>query len=223
LTFPAHVLQLLARLALEAFLALPGSSAPPFRTVVQGATETYSNFIDRLWDALMNHPDLNEESKQQMFHVLAFDYANKVKKQLLASLPKGAGVEDMLSRVERAGAQKQQVTVTAAVQGVVREVVQPLAAVVQQNSPLQVQSSFCRICYWCGEKGHVRLCCCSAVWCERCQKSDHATKVCSGNERRSADRGRVWKQINPLGKARVFHNSLKLQLEAAWESTWKPQ
>jgi len=40
----------------------------------------------------------------------------------------------MLSRVERAGAQKQQVTVAAAVQGAVREVVQPLAAVVQQNS-----------------------------------------------------------------------------------------
>jgi len=91
LTFPAHVLQLSARLALEAFLALPGSSAPPFGTVVQGATETYSNFINQLWDVLMNHPDLNEESKQQIFRVLAFDNANKVTKQLLASLPKGAG------------------------------------------------------------------------------------------------------------------------------------
>jgi len=129
----------------------------------------------------------------------------------------------MLSRVERAGAQKQQATVAATVQGAVREVVQPLATVVQQNSPLQVQSSFRLICYQCGEKGHVRRCCRSAVWCERCQKSSHTTKVCSGNERRSADRGRVWKQINPPGKARVFHNSLKLQPEAAWESTWKPQ
>jgi len=164
LTFPAHVLQLSARLVLEAFLALPGSSAPPFGTVVQGATETYSNFIDRLWDALMNHPDLNEESKQQMFCVLAFDNANKVTKQLLAGLPKRAGVEDMLSRVERAGAQKQQATVAAAMQGAVREVVQPLAAAVQQNSPLQVQSFFCCICYRCGEKGHVRRCCHSTVW-----------------------------------------------------------
>jgi len=79
----------------------------------------------------MNRPDLNEESKQQMFRVLPFDNANKVTKQLLASLPKGAGVEDMLSRVERAGAQKQQVTLATAVQGAVRKVVQPLAAAVQ--------------------------------------------------------------------------------------------
>ena len=48
LTFPVHVLQLSARLALEAFLVLPGLSAPPFVTIVQGATESYSNFIDRL-------------------------------------------------------------------------------------------------------------------------------------------------------------------------------
>jgi len=223
LTFPTHVLQLSARLALEAFLALPGSSAPPFGTIVQGATEAYSNFINRLWDVLMNHPVLNEESKQQMFRLLAFDNANKVTKQLLAGLPKGAGVEDMLSRVERARAQKQQATVAAAVQGAVREVVQPLAAVVQQNSSLQVQSSFCRICYRCGEKGHVRCCCLGAVWCEKCQKNNHTTKVCSGNEGRSADRGHVWKQMNPPSKARVFHNSLKPQPEAAWESTWQPQ
>jgi len=130
LTFPANILQLTARLALEAFLALPGSSAPSFRTIVQGATESYSNFIDRLWDALMNHPDLNDESKQQVFWVLAFDNVNKTTKQILASLPKGAGVEEMLSRVERTDAQKQQATTAAAVQGAVREVVQPLAAVV---------------------------------------------------------------------------------------------
>jgi len=99
LIFPAHVLQLSARLALEAFFALPGSSAPPFGTVVQGATETYSNFINQLYNALMNHPDLNDESKQQMFRLLAFDYANKTTKQLLAGLLRGAGVEDMLFRV----------------------------------------------------------------------------------------------------------------------------
>jgi len=223
LIFPAHVLQMSARLALEVFFALPGSSAPPFGTVVQGATENYSNFINRLYNALMNHPDLNEENKQQIFHVLAFDNANKATKQLLAGLPKGAGVEGMLSRVERAGAQKQQATVAAAVQGAVREVVQPLAAAVQQNGPLQVQSSVRRICYQCGEKGHVRRCCRGTVWCENCQKDTHATKVCSGNKRRNTDRGCMWKQVNPQSKARVFHNSLKPQPEAAWELTWKPQ
>jgi len=67
LTFPANVLQLSAHLALEAFLALPGSSAPSFGTIVQGATKSYSNFIDQLWDTVMNHPDLNNESKQKCF------------------------------------------------------------------------------------------------------------------------------------------------------------
>jgi len=147
LTFSANIFQLSARLALEAFLALPGLSAPSFGTIVQGATESYSNFIDQLWDAVMNHPDLNNESKQQMFRVLSFDNANKTTKQILASLPKGAGVEEMLSSVERAGAQKQQATVAATVQGTVREVVQSLAAVVQQNSAQQMRQPYRGSCY----------------------------------------------------------------------------
>jgi len=217
LTYPAHVLQLSARLALEAFLALPGSSAPPFGTIVQGATESYTNFIDRLWDAGMNHPDLNDESKQQMFQVLAFDNANKITKQLLASLPKGAGVEEMLSRVERAGAQKQQATVAAAMKGAVRE------AVRQQPSTQQMKRPYRSSCYQCGEVGHIQRNCRGAVWCEKCQNTIHATKACSGNGRRSAERGRVRKEMNPPVKTRVFCNILKPQPEAAWELTWQPQ
>ncbi|XP_072714813.1 uncharacterized protein [Ciconia boyciana] len=64
ITFPAHMLQLSAQLALEAFLGLPGSSVPSFSNLQQGATEKYSNFVDRLWEAIMNHPDLSEDSKQ---------------------------------------------------------------------------------------------------------------------------------------------------------------
>jgi len=217
LTYPTHVLQLPARLGLEAFLALPGSSAPPFGTIVQGATESYSNFIDRLWDAVMNHPDLNDESKQQMFQVLAFDNANKTAKQLLASLPKGARVEEMLSRVERAGAQKQQATVAAALRGAVRKVVQ------QRPSAPQMKQPYHGSCYQCAEVGHTQHNCHSAVWCEKCQNATHATKACSGNERRSVERGRVQKEVNPPVKIRVFCNSLKPQPEANWESTWKPQ
>ena len=217
LTYPAHVLQLLAHLALEAFLALPGSSAPPFGTIVQGATESYSNFIDQLWDAVMNHPDLNDESKQQMLQVLAFDNANKTTKQLLASLPKGAGVEEMLSRVERAGAQKQQVTVAAAMRGAVREVVQ------QRPSTLQMRWPYRGSCYPCGEVGRTQRNCRSAVWCEKCQNTTHATKACSGNGRRSTERGRVQKEVNPPARTRVFCNSLKPQPEADWELTWKSQ
>lgn len=80
LTFPANLLQRSAQPALDAFLSLPGSSVPSFGTVVQGATEKYSDFIDRLWDAVMNHLDLGDENKQQKFRILAFDNANKTTK-----------------------------------------------------------------------------------------------------------------------------------------------
>jgi len=223
LTFPTNILQLSARLALEAFLVLPGSSAPSFGTIVQGATESYSNFIDRLWEAVMNHPDFNDENKQPMIRVLAFDNANKTTKQILTSLPKGAGVEEMLSRVERPDSQKQQATVAAAVQGTVREVVQPLAVVVQQNSVQQMRQPYHGSCYRCGEVGHIQCNCRGAVWCEKCQKTTHVTKACSGNGGRSAERVRVQKEMNPPGKTRVFCNSIKPQPEAAWESTWRPQ
>jgi len=223
LTFPGNILLLSACLALEAFLALPGSSAPSFGTIVQGATESYSNFIDQLWDAVMNHPDLNDESKQQMFRVLAFDNANKTTKQILASLQKGARVEEMLSRVERADSQRQQATVTAVVQGAVREVVQPLAAVVQQNSAQQMRQPYRGSCYRCGEVGHIQRNCHGAIWCEKCQKTTHATKACSGKRGRSTERGRLQKEMNPPGKTRAFCNSIKPQPEAAWESTWRPQ
>lgn len=122
--YPPSMLQLSARLAFDAFLALPAGGTPSFGNLMQGTTKKYSNFIDRLWEAIMQHPDLTEDSKNQMFKVLAFDNANKVTKQILASLPKGAGVEEMLMWVERAEAQRQGATVAAAVQGAVAAVVQ---------------------------------------------------------------------------------------------------
>ena len=104
LTFPTVMLQQSARLALDTFLSLPGSAVPSFGAVMQGATKKYSSFIDRLWEAVMHHLDLAEENKQQMFRILAFDNADKATKQILVSLPKGAGVDEMVARVERAEA-----------------------------------------------------------------------------------------------------------------------
>ena len=231
ISFPANMLQLSAQLALEAFLGLPGSSIPSFSNLQQGATEKYSNFVDRLWEAIMSHPDLSEDSKQQMFKILAFDNANKTTKQTLASLPKGAGVEEMLLRVERAETQRHGNTVAAAVQGAVREIIQPLAAVVQKKQgPAPKGKShrppgqpFRGNCFRCGESGHVKMNCRVAVWCERCQKSTHATKACSGNWKPSAGRGRAQTQMNPQNETQGFYNSTNQPPEEVWESTWKPQ
>lgn len=191
--------------------------------MVQGATEKYSNFIDRLWDAVMNHPDLGDENKQQKFRILAFDKANKTTKQILASLTKGAGVEEMLSRVERAGAQNQNETVAAAVQSAVREVIQPFAAVIQRKRPQRSDQPFCGSCFRCGETGHAKRNCRNAVWCDKCQKKTHSTKACTGNWKPRVERGLVQNQMNPQSETKVFCNSTKLQRGAAWESMWRPQ
>ncbi|KAK4806981.1 hypothetical protein QYF61_000310 [Mycteria americana] len=231
ITFPANMLQLSAQLALEAFLSLPGSSVPSFSNLQQGATEKYSNFVDRLWEAIMNHPDLSEDNRQQMFKILAFDNANKTTRQMLASLPKGAGVEEMLLRVERAETQRQGNTVAAAVQGAVREIMQPLAAVVQKKQGPAPKGKprrppgqpFRGSCFRCGESGHMKTNCRAAAWCDHCQKNNHATKACSGNWKPSAKRGRAQTQMNPQNGTQVFYNSAYQPPEEAWESTTNPK
>ncbi|KAK4811206.1 hypothetical protein QYF61_021277 [Mycteria americana] len=227
ITFPANMLQLSAQLALEAFLSLPGSNVPSFSNLQQGATEKYSNFVDRLWEAIMNHPDLSEDNRQQMFKILAFDNANKTTRQMLASLPKGAGVEEMLLRVERAETQRQGNTVAAAVQGAVREIMQPLVAVVQKKQGPTPKGKprrppgqpFRGSCFRCGESGHMKTNCRAAVWCDHCQKNNHATKACSGNWKPSAERGRAQTQMNPQNGTRVFYNTTRGSLGVDVETT----
>ncbi|RMC20729.1 hypothetical protein DUI87_01581 [Hirundo rustica rustica] len=53
----------------------------------------FTHFIDRLSQALTNHPGMDEASKQGMFKMLAFENANPKTKSILAMLPQGAKVE----------------------------------------------------------------------------------------------------------------------------------
>lgn len=138
-------------------------------------------------------------------------------------MPKGAGVEEMLSRVERAGAQNQNETVAAAVQSAVREVIQPFADVIQRKRPQCSDQPFRGSCFRCGETGHAKLNCRNAVWRDKCQKNTHSTKACTGNWKASTERGHVQKQMNPQSETKVFCNSTKPQPGAAWESTWRLQ
>ncbi|XP_065492942.1 endogenous retrovirus group K member 9 Gag polyprotein [Caloenas nicobarica] len=97
LAFSAAMHRRAAQLALDAFFALPGAHAPSFSGVRQGTTEGYSNFIDCLYESIMQNPAMDETMKARMFRILAFENANAKTKQILATLPSGAPVEEMLS------------------------------------------------------------------------------------------------------------------------------
>uniref|UniRef100_A0A8B9VKH1 ribonuclease H n=1 Tax=Anas zonorhyncha TaxID=75864 RepID=A0A8B9VKH1_9AVES len=106
LQFPVIIHQTAAQLALRALLSLPGEKkAPPFSSLEQGPGEPYDNFIDQLWAAIPDHPDLTAESKSSVFKMLAFDNANPKTQNILVTLLRTVAVEDML--VQRADQSRQ--------------------------------------------------------------------------------------------------------------------
>ncbi|RMB94865.1 hypothetical protein DUI87_28669 [Hirundo rustica rustica] len=93
----------MASTARQAYYAVPDSSpSPSFTAVQQGLTENFTHFIDQLSQALTNHPGMDEASKQGMFKILAFENANPKTKSILATLPQGAKVADMIKLSLRA-------------------------------------------------------------------------------------------------------------------------
>ncbi|RMC21350.1 hypothetical protein DUI87_02212 [Hirundo rustica rustica] len=103
LQYPLPLFQLVASTARQAYYAVPDSSlSPSFTAVQQGLTENFTHFIDQLSQALTNHPGMDEASKQGMFKMLAFENANPKTKSILATLPQGAEVADMIKLSLRA-------------------------------------------------------------------------------------------------------------------------
>ncbi|NXA13819.1 GAK9 protein, partial [Sapayoa aenigma] len=103
LNYPLTLHHLAAHLARQSFYAVPEVSSPPaFTNVHQGLTEGYSHLIDRLSQAFLSQPDMTEEAKQTMFKLLAFENANDTTKTVLATLPKGADVGQMLELANHA-------------------------------------------------------------------------------------------------------------------------
>ncbi|TRZ07923.1 hypothetical protein HGM15179_019182 [Zosterops borbonicus] len=85
LIYPIVMHQLSQSLALKAILLVPDKKKPlPDASIKQGASESYSQFIDRLAAALKDTPDLTTEVQDKLFCTLAFDNTNSCTRTILA-------------------------------------------------------------------------------------------------------------------------------------------
>ncbi|NXX34221.1 GAK9 protein, partial [Nicator chloris] len=132
LQYPMQLFQVVATTARQAYYAVPDSTpTPSFMLVRQGMTEAFGHFVDRLSQALTNHPSMDEVTKQVMFKMLAFENANTKTKAILATLPKGADVADMVEITLRAEQGNQGKAIAGAVAAAMKPTTNLIAAAVQ--------------------------------------------------------------------------------------------
>ncbi|TRZ09403.1 hypothetical protein HGM15179_017706 [Zosterops borbonicus] len=99
LTYPMEMHQLSQSLAHRALLLVGDKKKPaPYSTIKQGVTESYGKFIDRLSAALKDVPVVSPEVQELLFCSLAFENANSRTRTILATLPQGSPVDEMLVR-----------------------------------------------------------------------------------------------------------------------------
>ncbi|NXL40681.1 GAK9 protein, partial [Glaucidium brasilianum] len=140
LRYPYEQLLIVASTAIRAYEAVPNSAGTPaFTSVKQGITEAYSHFIDRLHAAIQGSAKLDDESKRNMFKFLAFKNANSRTKTVLATLPQGADVSDMLELALRADQGQQAKNIAGAVAAAIKPTTSLMAAVVQRMGKSNTQ------------------------------------------------------------------------------------
>ncbi|TRZ07347.1 hypothetical protein HGM15179_019761 [Zosterops borbonicus] len=121
--------QLSQSLAFKAILLVPDKKkALPYASIKQGPGESYSQFIDRLAAALKDAPDLTEEVQDELFRTLAFDNANSRTRTILATLPQGSPVDEMLVRATRAEQNSQNAAFMATMHDAIKQQGHILAA-----------------------------------------------------------------------------------------------
>ncbi|XP_074738925.1 uncharacterized protein LOC141949344 [Strix uralensis] len=224
--FSNEVLRLSQSIACQALLSVPDTEAKrqdKSVTVKQGLNEPFAKFVDRLYDSLEQQPDMTLEMKENIFKLMAFENANPSAKRLLATLPQGASVADMIELTNR---RMQQANV-AACAAAVRKVVAPFF----KNKGEKRGEK----CYNCGKKGHFQNQCKNPKvkkWCDNCQKDNHNTQECrrlSGNWKKSANPPRAQTQMRGVWQAQHQEQEVvscpisPLPQQGVPEWTWKQQ
>lgn len=227
LQFPVPIHHKSAQLAEEALRTLPGEKkGPSFSGVKQGATEQYHHFIDRLWEALDTHPDLDNPTRESLFKVLAYENASPKAKIILSTLPQGSPVDAMLEKMAKNDQVQQAAYVAEAVKAAVQG---QLVATAIKGGVQPKQKGPIGLCYKCGKRGHTRIRCKATVWCDMCRNDTHATAVCrkSGNWNKSAHGGRATTTAaavthRPQTYKDPSYTNGDQQPRGASGSTWRP-
>ncbi|TRZ06276.1 hypothetical protein HGM15179_020829 [Zosterops borbonicus] len=188
LTYPAKMHQLAQSLALRAMLLVPDKK----KIITLLYNKPYGQFIDKLAAALKDATDLTSDVQDHLFRSLAFENANSRTRTILATLPQGSPVDEMLVRATRAERNNQNAAFMATMHDAIKHQGHIIAAALtngkSKNKSSRRNQSTNVTCYRCGDTSHVRQLCRKPVWCQKCNLDNHATEVCrrSGNFKCSA-------------------------------------
>ncbi|XP_074667274.1 uncharacterized protein LOC141917750 [Strix aluco] len=224
-----EVLRLSQSIACQALLSVPdteGKKQDKFVAVKQGPNEPFSKYVDRLYHSLEQQSDMTLEMKEKMFKLMTFENANPSAQHLLATLPHGTSVADMIELTNR-GMQHSNVAAYAAA-------VRNMAAPFFRKKSGGGQKGG-KKCFNCGKQGHLQNQCRNPKaqkWCHNCIRDTHNThecRRCSGNMKKSTIPPRAQTQMRGVWQAQHQDQglvscpiSLPPQQEVP-EWTWKPQ
>lgn len=155
-----RILQQSQALAHAAFQELPQVGQPvlPYTKITLGPEESYMQFIDRLKEALDLAPQLTPEARVAIGKDLAVQNANKQCKQILASLPAGATMTQMLEACSRIP-QMQEEKEKAAIHAQAMAVALKQLSVNGRGDNKGSSKGKAQGCYSCGQQGHLKKRC----------------------------------------------------------------